>query len=453
MAIQFPLQDKLNSTLSNYATQESLEELDGRVTEVSNAARSYADSGDDKALASAKDYTDDAIASSVGEAFSFAPDYINIVRSNVLDASHSWTADKDGFLLVSGYAQNGAEGGAQFKVTINYYTEHYFQAAVNVYNVSTIIEVSKGDKVVVECTYGDAASASLSASYIPPKVVPVPTATEVSYVPDYSGMETTSLISVRDGTWIADRDGYVSCEIQIVNNGAGLIQVNGNTVANGGANTNNRVCDMIPVSVGDEVKLTTDIASGFYSCYCYFVPPKAIIPPTMDVSQYAKEQELQDHIGNDGGYWQTVLQVQNITQANQALLTQQQTTINDLLVRVAALENAPIADPPSYDMSNPTTLKTPPLLGALGIEIGGINNIGSGWTAPSSGLIVVDGASLIGALTPTWIAVNGTKVDPSSSTAILSLIGGGSSGQFTVAEGDIITEDGMGNVTFYPEIQ
>lgn len=161
---------------------------------------------------------------------------------------------------------------------------------------------------------------------------------------------------------------------------------------------------------------------------------------------------LQNHIENDKGYWATLLEVQNKNSANQALLTQQQTTINDLLVRVSTLEDAPIPAPPTYDMSNPQVLKTPPLLGLLGLEIGGQNEIGDGWTAPSNGLVVIDGASAIGLLTPTWIAVNGEKVDPSNPLAVLTLIGGGSSGQFTVNAGDVITESGMGNVTYYEEV-
>ncbi len=161
---------------------------------------------------------------------------------------------------------------------------------------------------------------------------------------------------------------------------------------------------------------------------------------------------LYNHQENDKGYWQTLLAVQNKVTANQALLTAQQTQLNDLLVRVSQLENAPIEAPPTYDMANPTVLKTPPLLGLLGLEIGGTNLIGNGWTAPADGKIVIDGASTIGLLTPTWIAVNDEKVDPSNPLAVLTLIGGGSSGEFTVNANDVITESGMGNVTYYQEI-
>lgn len=161
---------------------------------------------------------------------------------------------------------------------------------------------------------------------------------------------------------------------------------------------------------------------------------------------------LQEHIENDKGYWETLLSVQNISKANQAVLMQQQYLLNEFLVRISVLEENPIEPPPVYDMSNPLVLKTPPLLGLLGIEVGGINLIGSGWEVQSNGKIVIDGASAIGLLTPTWIAKNGENLDPMNPLAVLTIIGGGNSGEFTVVTGDVITESGMGNITFYPEV-
>ncbi len=206
----------------------------------------------------------------------------------------------------------------------------------------------------------------------------------------------------------------------------------GQAVSDGTLKTN----DLIYVSDGE------DPVTGLPGIYMFVGENYSIATSTA----------LKNHIDNDKGYWATLLDVQNKVIANQALLTQQQTMINNLMTRVAALEDAPIDPPPTYDMSNPTVLKTPPLIGLLGLEIGGKNLINPNWTAPSNGIIVIDGASTIGLLTPTWIAVNGEHVDPSNPLAVLTLIGGGSSGQFTVNAGDVLTESGMGNVTFYPEI-
>ncbi len=77
--------------------------------------------------------------------------------------------------------------------------------------------------------------------------------------------------------------------------------------------------------------------------------------------------------------------------------------------------------------------------------------IGIGWEVPGDGLLVVDGASTIGLLTPTWIAVNGTKADPSGAV-LLQLLGDGQNGKIEVNTGDIVTQSGMGNITFYKRI-
>ncbi len=156
------------------------------------------------------------------------------------------------------------------------------------------------------------------------------------------------------------------------------------------------------------------------------------------------------HAQNDVGYWNILQSLLNTVQATQALLTEQQHSFNELLVRVSTLEENPVEPPPEYNMDLPLVLKTPPLIGLLGIEIGGVNLIGSGYTVQLEGLIVVDGAASIGLLTPTWIAKNGEKLDPLNPLAVLTIIGGGNSGQFAVSPGDVLTESGMGNITFYP---
>lgn len=174
--------------------------------------------------------------------------------------------------------------------------------------------------------------------------------------------------------------------------------------------------------------------------------------PTGDIP-LAPMSELVLHVSNDQGYWNYLQMAMNQITANQALATKSQQQINDLLERVAVLENTPMPDPePVYDMTSALTLHTPALLGLLGLEIGSVDLIGSGWTAPGDGLIVIDGASTIGLLTPTWIAVNGVKADPSG-TVVLTLLGSdGSSGEIKVAAGDVITQSGMGNITYYKRI-
>ncbi len=162
--------------------------------------------------------------------------------------------------------------------------------------------------------------------------------------------------------------------------------------------------------------------------------------------------EMVKHAQNDVGYWNTLQQVLNQLTSTQALSTKLQTKIAELETRIAVLENAPAPDPePVYDMASGLTLHTPALLGLLGIEIGGVDEIGSGWAAPSDGLLVIDGATSIGLLTPVWIAVNGVKADPSGAV-VLQLLGDGENGEITISQGDVVTQEGMGNITFYKRI-
>ncbi len=163
-------------------------------------------------------------------------------------------------------------------------------------------------------------------------------------------------------------------------------------------------------------------------------------------------EELVLHAQNDQGYWAFTQETRNLLTSTQALNSKLQGQIQDLLNRVAVLEDTPPPDPePVYDMATGLTLHTPALLGLLGITIGGVDNIGTGWTAPSDGLLVVDGASTIGLLTPVWVAVNGTKADPSG-TVLLQLLGDGSNGEIEIKQNDVVTQSGMGNITFYKRV-
>lgn len=164
-------------------------------------------------------------------------------------------------------------------------------------------------------------------------------------------------------------------------------------------------------------------------------------------------QALLAHIENDQGYWSQLLGLQNQLKNLTATVESLEQAIFSLNNRVLFLENQPeITTQISYDLENPTVLKTPPLIGLLGLEIGGVNLIGSGWTAPANGKIMVDGANSIGLLTPVYLEVSGVKAAPTDSTVVLNVLGGGTTGEVLVKAGDVITEAGLGNVTFYREV-
>lgn len=178
--------------------------------------------------------------------------------------------------------------------------------------------------------------------------------------------------------------------------------------------------------------------------------PKLI---TFTTNSTKRVVSFSDHVENDKGYWKTLQKTQNLVTSLQTILMGLQSSNNDLKARVAILEDQPVPEPdPVYDMTTGTVLHSPALIGILGLEILGIDEIGSGWTAPSDGLIVVDNASGISILSPNWIAVNGVKAAPSGSTVIIQVIGGSDGGNIPIKAGDIITQSGMGNITFYKRI-
>ncbi len=159
---------------------------------------------------------------------------------------------------------------------------------------------------------------------------------------------------------------------------------------------------------------------------------------------------LNDHIENDKGYWQTQQQNStNIYSLQQMLL--------ELQKRIVVLENqASIpAEPTPLDMSNGTVLHSPPLIGLLGIEIGGIDLVSpltGGWNCPSNGGIVFSDGGLITLLSPEYIEINGVKAAPTGSLVVIKLIGNGDGGEIRVNAGDNIVASGIGNISFYPEL-
>lgn len=157
-------------------------------------------------------------------------------------------------------------------------------------------------------------------------------------------------------------------------------------------------------------------------------------------------QKLTDHITNDAGYWNELQALKEQVRSMSLLLNESIIKWNAYMLN----PTVPEAPPKTYDMTNPTVLKTPALLGALGFEILGVDKIGSGWTVPTDGILIIGAANTINLLTPTWIAVNGVRAAPSDSLVVLNLLSDGENGDIEINAGDVVTQSGMGNITFYP---
>jgi hypothetical protein len=91
-------------------------------------------------------------------------------------------------------------------------------------------------------------------------------------VPDYANQETINRISTNQGTWIADRTGYVNAECQSSDVAYNMVYIN--TMDNAGERLKAMQCvkGILPVKAGDKVIIQT--YGTFYAGRCFFVPIK-----------------------------------------------------------------------------------------------------------------------------------------------------------------------------------
>jgi hypothetical protein len=169
--------------------------------------------------------------------------------------------------------------------------------------------------------------------------------------------------------------------------------------------------------------------------------------------QKKQDKALSDHAQNDIGYWNELQKQGAINQSQAAILMDLQSKIADMQSEIEQLHALPVTPAtPMYDMAAGTVLKTPPLIGLLGVEIPTLDLIGaSGWTAPQEGKIVFDGASTIGLLTSNWIKINDIFAAPGEEVDVL-VLGNGDGGEIVLENGDNVKENGIGNITFYPRV-
>lgn len=159
---------------------------------------------------------------------------------------------------------------------------------------------------------------------------------------------------------------------------------------------------------------------------------------------------LNNHIENDRGYWQVLQELKTQIYSLQQIVAE-----NQKRLYIAEQQLLIPSSKPELDMSNGVVLKSPPLIGLLGIEIGGIDLVSQflgGWECPSNGGLIFSDGGLITLLSAEYISVNGVKASPTGSIVVLSLIGNGDAGEIRVNQGDIITASGIGNISFYPEL-
>jgi hypothetical protein len=104
-------------------------------------------------------------------------------------------------------------------------------------------------------------------------------------VPDYANRESTNRISTNNGTWTADKSGYVVLKgVGYADSGHNWhrveFYVNDVTVGGGYSHTETTSIHtehvLLPIDKGDVVKIFVD--PSFSSASCYFIPPKFVSP-------------------------------------------------------------------------------------------------------------------------------------------------------------------------------
>jgi hypothetical protein len=102
-----------------------------------------------------------------------------------------------------------------------------------------------------------------------------------SMKPNYDAQETTNRISTNNGTWTADRNGFVNIWVEAYANNSAFCSIKGKTVAQGYSSTSTSVCrGVYAVEVGDVVRFWTD-GSSLVNAQCFFIPPRWIAAPTV----------------------------------------------------------------------------------------------------------------------------------------------------------------------------
>lgn len=94
--------------------------------------------------------------------------------------------------------------------------------------------------------------------------------------PDYANIETVNRITANNGTWTADRNGYVRLIINTFQTQGTYFYINDVAVFRVSASTGTYQNVIVPVSEGDVVKISTTSTINSGGIGCHFIPPKAV---------------------------------------------------------------------------------------------------------------------------------------------------------------------------------
>lgn len=202
----------------------------------------------------------------------FVPDYANMESTNRISINNGvWTADRPGFVRMYGYSGSST---TQAKLCINNQIMVWGSGAGSNNVASGVFRVNKGDV----CSIKDAGG-GVNCYFIPPML---DHSYHPCFSPDYANIETTNRISANNGTWKADRDGFVLISMNSTTSAVMEATIDGVKIysdvnySTGGAFSST----VLRIDRNSTIKLT---AQNFKSCSCYFIPPKMATAPTLHI--------------------------------------------------------------------------------------------------------------------------------------------------------------------------
>jgi hypothetical protein len=234
------------------------------------------------------------------------PDYTKPETITLDTTSYTWTALKVGYvwLRLSG---SSPEMGRQLSFTINDSIVLLIAFInTNVYQEGTVlVPVNKGDILKLTATI-EITGNTYVAMFYPPKGV-YPPQINSNMVPDYNNMDPTNHISSLNGSWAPMDSGYVFIDCSYTATAANqtlLLHIDGTQLleSTSSASGNQVVIEgLFPVKAGDLVEIVSNF-TGTASCSCKFIPPIAILPPTVEISEstYGYEEKRTHETWIDG---------------------------------------------------------------------------------------------------------------------------------------------------------
>ena len=254
------------------------------------------------------------------------PDYANMESTNRISVNGGqWVVDRTGFVACESYvyASNTLASGVYLEARIKLNgvvvsTESTKSAPENTTRTQTaaMVPVSPGDVVLITASAYDSTNnnaevttnvtSAVHCRFIPPKFVSTaaprisPDALNVAMVPDYGNAEPTDKIALvttgdgvsnsQNGTWIADRTGWLRVGLQIptvtVGSGwayysckvddivAAVQSLSPQPISGPGAGWSWET--LVPVQAGQSVSLQIQSSYVNTKSICTFIPPKFV---------------------------------------------------------------------------------------------------------------------------------------------------------------------------------